>query len=392
MGWAASNDTSGMIRGRSGWRRLAALTAAAAAWAVTGCGGSDAVKPSPLPQLKPTVQARVAWRNSLGDSKRYVFTPALRAGAIYAAANDGSVARFDAANGKQVWRASSGERLSGGVGADADQVLVGGEKGVVLAYSLDGKRLWRSDVTSEVLSAPRSAGGLVVVRSGDGHIAALDAATGQRRWEYQATLPPLLLRADGGVAVTRSAVLAGLPGGKLVALNLETGAPIWDAMVAQPKGANELERITDIAAAPVVDGDHACAVTFQGRVACYELAKGALLWSRDASSVVGLAADQDTVFMVDENSVVMAFDKASGATVWKQDKLAARRLSAPAVVDSLVVVGDLEGYVHMLERDSGAFAARVPTDGSAISAQPLRIGGNVLVQTRRGGLYAISVK
>jgi outer membrane protein assembly factor BamB len=364
----------------------------AAAGVLAGCGGSDAVKPSPLPQFTPTAEARIAWRNSLGDSKRYVFAPALRAGGIYAAANDGSVARFDAANGKRAWRATADARLSGGVGADADQVLVASEKGVVLAYSLDGKPLWRSTVTSEVLSAPHSAGGLVVVRSGDGRIAALDAATGDRRWDYQATLPPLLLRADAGVAIVRNIVLAGLPGGKLVALNLETGAPMWDAVVAQPKGANELERITDVAAAPVVEDDHACAVAFQGRIACYELTKGALLWSRDASSAVGLAADPLAVFMVDENSVVTAFDKASGATLWKQDKLSARRLSAPAVVGSLVVVGDFEGYVHMLERDSGAFVARIATDGSAISARPLRVGGNVLVQTRRGGLYAISVK
>lgn len=365
---------------------------AAAAGALAGCGGSDAVKPSPLPQFTPTTQARIAWRTSLGDSKRYVFTPVLRAGAIYAAAHDGSVARYDAATGRRIWHVVTDERLSGGVGAEADQVLVASEKGAVLAYSLDGKPMWRSQVTSEVLSAPRSADGVVVVRSGDGRIAALDATTGGRRWEYQATLPPLLLRADAGVAVAQNIVLAGLPGGKLVALNLETGAPMWDAVVAQPKGANELERITDIAAAPVVEDDRACAVTFQGRIACYELTKGALLWSRDASSAVGLAADRLTVFMVDESSVVIAFDKASGATLWKQGKLSARALSAPAVVGALVVVGDFEGYVHMLDRESGAFVARIATDGSAISARPLRVGDDVLVQTRRGGLYAISIK
>ena len=143
--------------------RPAASLAALAALA--GCGGSDAVKPSPLPEFKPTADARVAWRASVGSSKEYVFFPALRSGAIYAAAYDGNVTRLDAANGKQVWRVDTGLQLSGGVGAETDLVLVGSDKGVVVAYSLEGKELWRSQVSSEVLSVPRALGNLVIVRS-----------------------------------------------------------------------------------------------------------------------------------------------------------------------------------------------------------------------------------
>jgi outer membrane protein assembly factor BamB len=357
-----------------------------------GCGGTDAVKPSPLPEFKATAEARVAWRASVGSSKRYVFYPALRGGAIYAAAHDGTVARLDAANGKQVWRSKTDQQLSGGVGADTDLVVVAGVKGMVVAFSLDGKELWRSQVSSEVLSVPRAIGELVIVRAGDGHIFGLDAANGQRKWEYQATLPPLLLRAESGITPLRNVVVAGLPAGKLVALNPSSGVQLWEAVVAQPKGANELERVTDIPAAPVASDEQACAVAFQGRIACYDIAKGTLQWSRDASSAAPLAMDALTVYMTDENGVVVAFDKASGATLWKQDKLSARGVSGPAVVGSLVVVGDYQGYVHFLERADGAFVARVSTDGSAISAPPLRVGSNVLVQTRSGGLFAISIK
>lgn len=359
---------------------------------LTGCGGSDAVKPSPLPEFKPTAQARVVWRRSIGSSKRYVFSPAVRGGGVYAAAHDGSVARYDAASGKQVWRVSSGQRLSGGVGVDSDLVLVGSEKGVVLAYSLDGKELWRAQVSSEVLSVPRASGDLVVVRGGDGHIVGLDASTGQRRWEYQASMPPLILRGTAGLVVAHDLVLSGLPGGKLVALNGGTGVQVWDAVVAQPRGANELERITDVAAAPVVIDDQACAAAFQGRIGCYDITKGTLVWSRDGSSAVALAADSAAVYMTDDSSVVGAYDRSSGATLWKQDKLSARALSAPSVLGSLIAVGDFEGYVHFLERSDGAFVARIATDGSAISATPVRMGSNLLVQTRAGALYAISIK
>lgn len=381
-----------LVRWQPRLGRVALVACVAALVAMAGCGGTDAVKPSPLPQFKPTADARVAWRASVGKSKAYVFFPALRTGAIFAAAYDGYVTRLDAANGKQAWRVDTKVKLSGGVGADSDLVLVGSDKGVVIALSLEGKELWRSQVTSEVLSVPRQAGDLVIARSGDGRLFGLDAAKGERKWEYQATLPPLLLRDASSVTPLRELILAGLPAGKLVALNPATGVPAWDAVVAQPKGANELERVTDIAAAPVVSEDQACAVAFQGRIACYDAIKGTLQWSRDASSAAGLAVDATSVYMTDDSGVVMAYDKASGATLWKQDKLLARGVSGPAVVGSLIVVGDFEGYVHFLERADGAFVARISTDGSAISAPPLRVGSNVLVQTRDGGIYAIAVK
>jgi outer membrane protein assembly factor BamB len=359
---------------------------------VSGCGGSPAVKPAELVKFKPTAKAKVVWRASVGEADLYIFTPAVYEGAVYAAGADGRLARFDAVRGKRVWRINTKEPLSGGVGADAGLVVVATKKGAVLAYDLNGKPAWKTQVSSEVLMAPRAAQGVVIVRSGDGKIFALDAKDGKQQWEYRFTLPPLLLRSDSGVIIHRGVVLAGLAAGRVVALNLTNGDVLWEATLAQPKGANELERITDIAAAPTVGGDQACAATFQGRVGCYDFARGTLLWSRDASAYAAVEVDPITVYMSDARSSVFAMDKNTGATVWKQDKLFARQLSAPVEVGLYLALGDFEGYVHFLDRDTGAFAVRLSTDGSGIQARPVRLGSNLLVQTRDGGLYALSVK
>jgi outer membrane protein assembly factor BamB len=311
---------------------------------------------------------------------------------VNAAANGSTDSRFDAASGKQLWRVDTKLALSGGVGADADRVVVGSQKGDVVALNLDGKQLWRAQVTSEVLSAPGVAEGMVVVRSGDGRIVGLDAKDGARKWEYATTLPPLLLRGSAGVTIARGAVFAGLHNGRLVALGLANGNVGWEGSVAQAKGANELERMVDIAAAPLVEEDQVCAVAFQGRVACFDAVKGALSWGRDASSAVGLASDPGTLYLSDERGTVMALDKGSGATFWKMDKLYGRQVSAPVVVGRYIAVGDFQGYVHFLNREDGAFAARVATDGSAITASPVRLGSNLLVQTRNGGLFAVAIK
>jgi len=358
---------------------------------LSGCG-SKGPQPAKLVDFKASAKLKVAWRVSIGDAGRYIFTPAIYGDSVFVADNRGALLRLNAVNGKTLWRVDTRAPLSGGVGVAENMVLVGTSKGSVLAYDLDGKPLWQSRVSSEVLSAPQAAGEFVVVRSGDSRIFGLDARDGSRRWEYQTPPPPLTLRANPGVVIIEGFVIAGMPAGKLVVLNIANGGLVWETVVAAPKGDNELERITDIAGQPLVEAGRVCAATFQGRAACYETQKGGQLWARPASSIGSLAADDLSVYVSEDTGSVVALDKNTGASVWKQDKLAYRNLSAPLATMDYVVVGDFEGQVHFLKFEDGSFAARLATDGGSIAAAPKLIGDKVLVQTRKGGVYAISVK
>jgi outer membrane protein assembly factor BamB len=370
-------------------RRLAIATLVA--FLLGGCG-SKGPKPARLPEFKPAAKLRVEWRANVGSAGVYLFAPAFYQDGVYAAGGRGKIVRLNAATGKTVWRVDTKVGLSGGVGVGENMVMVGTAKGAVLAYDLDGKPLWKSTVSSEVLSAPQAADGFVVVRSGDSRIFGLDAKDGSRRWEYQTITPPLTLRANPGVIIVAGFVIAGMPAGKLVVLNLANGGVVWETVVAVAKGDNELERITDIAGAPLVEQQKVCAVTFQGRAACYETERGGNLWARAASSVGGLAADDLSVYLSEDTGAVVALDKRTGASVWRQDSLSHRGLSTPLVFGNYVVVGDFEGQVHFLKIEDGSFAARIGTDGGGIAAALRRVDDKVLVQTRKGGVYAISVR
>lgn len=349
-------------------------------------------KISPLPEFKQTANAAQVWRQQVGAaSAGLVFSPVLAGGSVLATGRDGQIARI-ADDGKQIWRMDSGRKLSGGVGTGNNLVLVGTTKGEVLAFDLDGNPLWTAKVSSEILSAPQAAEDTVVVRAGDGRVFGLNAKDGKRKWVYQRAMPPLALRSHAGVTITRGAVLVGFPGGKLVALNLSNGSVGWESTVALPRGATELERIADITSLPVVDETMACAVAYQGRVACFDLIRGNQLWTREISSAAGITMDHRYLFVSDDKGAVHALDKSSGASLWKQDKLVGRRLSAPTVVNGYIVVGDYQGYTHFMARDDGSFAARVATDGGAIVAPPLAVNGSVLLQTTNGGVFALSIQ
>jgi outer membrane protein assembly factor BamB len=270
--------------------------------------------------------------------------------------------------------------------------VIGGNKGEVLAYDEQGKLRWKSKVSSEVLSAPQPAEGMVVVRSGDGRIAGLNSTDGKRAWLYERVTPALVVRGHAGVVTQNEVVYAGFAGGKLAAMKVKDGSVLWEVSVSQPRGNTELERISDITSNPVVDSEQVCAIAFQGRLSCFDVIMGNPLWNRDISSDKGLNLLRKYLYLSDFNGNVIALEKNAGSTLWKNDKLFMRDTAAPYPVGDFVVVGDYEGYLHALKRDDGSFVARIKLDGSSITTAPIGLDNGLLVQTKNGGLYSLSIK
>ncbi len=353
---------------------------------------SRAAAPAPLVELKGTMAVRTAWKLDMGKADNYVFTPALVGNTVVLAGGGGTLVRVEAASGRPLWRIQTGTPLTAGVGSDGKLIAVGGNKGVILTYDMNGKPLWTAQASSEVLSSPVVAEGVVVVRSIDSRIVGYDSATGKQKWTVQRVAPPLTLRGAPGMIVVGKEVIIAQPGGKLLALNLATGAPRWEVAVGEARGATELERITDIGGAPVLFDADVCAASYQGRVGCFDVATGAPRWTKELSSHVGVAVDQNFLFAVDDKGAVSAFNREGGASVWKNDKLGFRSVSTPVSYGRAIAVGDYQGYIHFLSRENGAFLARAATDGSAITSQPLVAGSNLIFQTQSGTVTAIAVE
>ncbi len=349
--------------------------------------------PSELNEIKSTVQAKVVWSSRLDMSEDDDFTPAVDNGYIYAAGSKGEVIKLSASSGKQEWRVNLGEAITGGVGVGANLVLIGTKSGYVVAYDLNGKMLWKAKVSSQVLSAPKVDFGVVVVRCGDSRIYGLNAVDGSRKWIYERATPPLSLKSSAGVVLDGGAAYAGFAGGKLISLRVEDGKVLWEVSVAQPKGTTEIERIADITSLPVVDGPLVYAVAYQGKVASVDRATGRIAWSRDISSYTGLSAEDARVFVSHTTSAVYALDFSTGKTYWRQGDLRQRRITAPLPMGNMIAIGDVEGYIHLLNREDGVFVGRLKIEDAPVMPQMVALGSStVIAQTRKGGIYAISLK
>jgi len=354
------------------------------------CSGPSGPQPAELPKIDKPLSVRVLWTTNVGAAQRFTFFPKHSADAVYAAARDGTVTRLDARTGAVRWRVSLELQLSGGVGADETLVAVASEEGEVVALEAKtGAVRWRARASSEVLAPPALGGGLVLVRSIDNRVFAFGADDGKRRWVYQRAPTSLVVRAPAGIAIEGDLLYAGFPGGRLAAIALANGALRWEAAVALPKGATELERVADVIGEPATQGREVCAAAYRSRVACFDAASGRQLWARDLIALSGVTLDDRYAFVTDERGAVHGLDRSNGQSVWKQDGLAYRQVSTPLARGEAVVVGDFQGYVHFLARESGAFLARQETDGAALRAMPVPLLGSVLVQTEGGGLYAL---
>ena len=369
------------------------------ALALSGCStiggwfGSGPAKPKPaeLVEFKPSASLTEAWKGETGNTAGHVFHPVAASDDVFAAGGN-QVVRIAVATGNTVWKTDAGVKLSAGAGVGQGLVLAGSGKGDLLALDqASGQPRWKVTLSSEVTGQLLAVADMVIARTGDGSVHGLSVADGSRKWLYTRNLPALSLRGSGGMVVRDGMLYVGFPGGKLVALDASNGAQLWEATVALPRGATELERVADVMGNPAVDERQVCAVAYQGRVACFDRRNGGPLWARDTSSNSGLAMDERNVYVTDDKDAVTAYDKTSGRAGWRQDKLARRQVTAPLALGDWVVVADREGVVHVLSAEDGSFVARAKVDSSVRTA-PVDIGPGFAVQTDKGSVVAFRLR
>jgi outer membrane protein assembly factor BamB len=366
-----------------------------------GCGSwfsKDEVAdpPAELVDFEEAIKVKTIWSRNVGAgvSNYYLkLRPLVEYGRVFAAERKGGVRAYDARSGNRIWAAETKTLISGGPGSGEGLVIVGSSDGDVVALSAEtGEEKWRTRVSSEVLAPPAAANGVVVTRTADGKLFGLSVDDGSQLWVYDRSVPVLTLRGTSMPVLVSGAAVCGFDSGQLVAISLENGQTLWENRIAVPRGRSELERLVDIDADPLVADGVVYAVSFQGQIAALDLFSGNFIWQRDMSSYAGVGVHEEIIYVTDTDSFVWALDRRNSASLWRQDGLKGRQLTAPLGIDSYVVVGDFEGYVHWLSREDGRMLARVRVDGNGILAPPVAYRDIVLVYGKGGTLTALQVE
>ncbi|MBQ0748461.1 MAG: outer membrane protein assembly factor BamB [Marinobacter sp.] len=365
---------------------------------ISGCSTQDTFEqPVPVPEVDSTVEFEKVWSRSVGDGhdgELLYLSPLDVGGTVYAASADGELLAVDAETGKLQWERGLNDRIFAGVGGDQAQLyLVTREADLVALSREDGRELWRSELPTEALAAPQSNGVLVVTQTTDGRVLAFDTATGEKRWQYDGVVPALSLRTAAAPLVGGDVVLASFSNGKLIALSADAGQPLWQYEVGQPQGRTELERLVDISGQPLVLDSAVMVSGYQGKLALVDIRTGQEIWSRKASSLNAPMVGGGNIYLSSANGNVIAYRGADRRELWLQDALSWRQLTQPAVYENYLIIGDYEGYLHVLSGNDGSLVGQnhYDSDGLRVPLQRLA-NGNLMVYGNSGKLSVFKLR
>lgn len=367
-------------------KRVSALAwIAAALLGLAACSSADKPKPTPLEEVAPKIAGRQVWSSSIGRIG-FPMVPAAQAGVFFVAAGDGSVLALQGETGQVLWRASTGEPISAGVGSDGRYTSVVTRGNEVVTFD-NGRELWRKRLPSSVVTPPLVAGERVFVMGVDRAVHAFDAFDGRRLWVLQRPGDALTLAQASVVTAFGNTLLVG-QGARLAGVDPLRGTVQWEVPMATPRGTNEVERLADLIGPALRIGNQLCARAFQSAVACADAARGALLWSRNVGGVQAIGGDSERIIGADASDRIAAWRTATGDVVWTSEKMLYRGLSGALVAGPVVVFGDSEGYVHFLSAATGEPQLRLRADSSPVIGTPVLAGNTLLVTTQGGGLFA----
>lgn len=311
---------------------------------------------------------------------------------LYTVDSTGRIAVVDEQTGVLNFEQNLKAKVSAGPAVAQGKLVVGTSDGQVIAVDLsNGKVAWRSNATSEILATPRISDDVVFIHTMDGGLSALSLADGRQLWRFTHNLPPLMLRRSSTPVVAGDAVIAGFANGKLLAIRKSDGTVLWSQDISRPKGTTDLQRMIDISADPVVQGDRVYGASYQGNISALTVSNGHLIWERAIASFAGFVLDRNMIYVSETNGDIVALDIQNGATYWVQNDLQGRRLTKPAIMGKYLVIADEDGYIHWIDKSSGKIAGRFKMNSRGVEATPIVNNNIVYILGCSGKLVALEV-
>ena len=348
--------------------------------------------PAELYDIKQELTLSIKWKSRSGDGENLGrILPVIIDDKAFIASSTGEVQSLGLEKGKKIWSRKTKDPISGALGEGFKKLFYGTLDGEVVSLSSsDGKEEWRTQTSSEVLSPPATNGNIVAVHSTDGSISGLDFKTGTQRWIHQSSSPRLSLRGTSIPFFEQGFIFTGFANGKVSMIYPDTGSVRWEVPVAINEGKSELERIVDIDGKLIVYGGLLFSASFQGNLTALDLKSGRPVWQEKISTSKDLSEARSRIISVDDKSIVRGYGASSGVLVWQQEDLKLRKVSSPVTIKSNVVVGDYEGYLHILSSKDGSFLARKKVSNKPI-VEIVSEGDQLLVLDETGLLIFLLI-
>ncbi len=262
-------------------------------------------------------------------------------------------------NGRKTWSNKLDTNISTGITLGFNKLLLSSSDGNVFCLEKSsGEILWQYSTEGEILAPPATDGDIVAIQNIDGRVTAVDLNTGKFRWDYRSVIPNLTLRGTSEPSFYEGFLYVGFSNGNLAKIEPRSGVTQWEIPITTSKETSEIGRIVDIDGNFIFSGGIAFVATFQGDIAALDTRSGRFIWKEKTSTANDLLSSRGKVILIDEKDQVIAYSQNNGDLEWLNKDFYLRELTSPKKIKSLIVYGDFQGYLHVLDTNQGEQVAR----------------------------------
>ena len=328
----------------------------------------ETVEPVELQSIQNEFPVSIQWKKSFkGSNTLGSVKPSFYSGEMLIADPEGNIVSNNPQSGKMNWKIALERELSAGIAAGFGKLVVSDTNGFVIALDSATKEiLWEKNIGGEVLSNAVVNASLVLVKNSVGELVALNSSTGEIKWSFRSQLPALTVRGTGEPIVENGIVFSSFDNGRLAAFQLDTGFFLWDGPISFVEGSSELENLIDGDSAPVLAKQLIFATNYQGNITAFDVAQKRPVWNSNASSFHSPVIANNMIMVLEEDGSILSFSLANLAPSWSSEEYSRRQLSNGATFKNLMLVGDLEGYLHVINPLTGITVGRKKVSGNPI--------------------------
>ena len=352
----------------------------------------DISKPAELVSFQEEASVNIVWKKSFKSSNELgSFKPAFYAGQMLVADSDGEITSLNPKTGKVNWTKTLERELAAGVVSGFGKFVVSDTEGNVLGFDLESQEsLWETNIGGEVLANAVIDASLVVVKNSVGELVALDSSSGEQKWTFRSQLPALTVRGTGEPIIKDGIVFSTFDNGRLGAFQLNTGFFLWDGPISFVEGSSELENLLDADSSPVFANQLIFATNYQGNLTAFDLAQKRPVWNSKASSFHSPVIGQGMIMVIQDDGSIISFSSSNLAPSWVSEEYKIRDLSNGEIFENYMLVGDLDGYLHLINPMTGKTVGRKKVSGNPIKSL-VTYGGLAYTIDQDSNLVAISL-
>lgn len=311
------------------------------------------------------------------DENRLLAEPVVADGAVFAMDADSVVSAYSAADGSQLWRADltpddEDDGLFGGGVAWAEGKLVVSTP-FAKVFALDAKTgeiKWEAPAPAPMRSAPAVSDGRVFVITIDNQLVVYALDDGRKLWSNAGVEEAAGLLGGSTPAVDGNLVIAAYTSGELLAFDVTDGRSLWTDSLAGGARGNAVATLTDIRGRPVIDREMVIAIGNGGVMASIDAQRGGRVWDNGLGGTQMPWVAGDFIYVLTNESEVICLSRQDGRIKWitalpqfedEVEKDGRIYWSGPVLVsDRLLVTGS-----------SGLAVAISPYDGGILGKQEL---------------------